>query len=317
MMNRQPISAKSGASRLLNLILQLLPISPLILIWLLTGCATVPKVKSSDPSLPEIDVLQLKENSDEALKLAQENKLDLQSLGSKVHELENQMSALGEEMANMPAAKLDELTHQMTMMTTQLRNLEDRISKMAAPISVKKELATFSPTSLDSSKKAATPTKPVKSDSLVTTDKPGAKPAVKSIPTPPAQPRKPPASDVEALLYKKAFDLYYGRDYAQSIIKFEELLQKFPASTYADNCFYWMGECQFALGNFAKAITAFRKVFTFKETEKADDAQLKLGYCYLRLGERKVATEEFKKIVSLYPESEYTERAKEELAKLE
>ena len=144
-----------------------------------------------------------------------------------------------------------------------------------------------------------------------------AKPAVKPVAAPPTLPRKPPASDVEALLYKKAFDLYYGRDYAQSIIKFEELLQKFPASMYADNCFYWIGECQFALGNFAKAITAFRKVFTFKETEKADDAQLKLGYCYLRLGERKQATEEFKKIVSLYPESEYTERAKEELAKLE
>jgi tol-pal system protein YbgF len=101
------------------------------------------------------------------------------------------------------------------------------------------------------------------------------------------------------------------------VAKFEELLSKFPASTYADNCHYWIGECQFAQGNFAKAVSSFRKVFTFPETEKADDAQLKMGYCHLRLGEKKQAAEEFKKVVSLYPDSEYTERAKEELAKLE
>jgi outer membrane protein assembly factor BamD (BamD/ComL family) len=71
------------------------------------------------------------------------------------------------------------------------------------------------------------------------------------------------------------------------------------------------------VGNFAKAVTAFRKVLAFQESEKADDAQLKLGYCYLRLGERRRAVEEFKKVVSLFPDSEYTERAKEELAKLE
>jgi TolA-binding protein len=71
------------------------------------------------------------------------------------------------------------------------------------------------------------------------------------------------------------------------------------------------------MGNFAKAVAAFNQVLAYAESEKADDAQLKLGYCYLRLGERKRAAAEFKKVVSLYPESEYTERAKEELAKLE
>jgi tol-pal system protein YbgF len=271
----------------------------------LTSCASAPKTRAGDPSLPEIDVLQLKENSDEALKLAQENKLDLQSLETKVRELENRMSSLGDELSNLPVSKVDELTQQMALMTEQLRNLEDRLAK-AGSMPVKKEMPTFSPTALDT---MAPKKGPAKADSTasVKTAKPATKPAA----------RKPPASEVEAQLYKKAFDLYYGRDYAQAIGRFEELLKKFPASTYADNCYYWIGECQFAQGNYAKAIVGFRKVFTFPETEKADDAQLKLGYCYLRLGDKKVAAEEFKKVVSLYPDSEYTERAKEELAKLE
>jgi tol-pal system protein YbgF len=281
---------------------------------LLGACASAPKRQSGDPSLPEIDVLQLKENSDEALKLAQENKLDLQSLEAKVREMENRLSSLGDELANLPVAKLDELTQQIAMMTEQLRNMEDRLAHMpvGGGVASKKEMATFSPTAIDSSKNPAAKITPGKSDSASS-----AKVSAKTSPASKTGTRKPPASDLEANLYKKGFDLYYGRDYAQAVIKFEELLSKFPASTYADNCFYWIGECQFAIGNFAKAITAFRKVFTFPETEKADDAQLKLGYCQLRLGERKLAAEEFKKVVSLYPDSEYTERAKEELAKLE
>lgn len=279
-------------------------------IGLLAACASAPKTHSGDPSLPEIDVLQLKENSDEALKLAQENKLDLQSLETKVRELENRMSSLGDELANLPVAKLDELTQQMTLMTEQLRSLEERLAKGGSGLGVKKDLSTFSPTQLDTS---GAKKNPVKGDSA------GIKPTAgaKASPAPKPAPRKPPASEVEAQLYKKAFDLYYGRDYGKAIGKFEELLQKFPVSTYADNCYYWIGECHFAMGNFAKAIAGFRKVFTFPETEKADDAQLKLGYCQLRLGDKKLAAEEFKKVVSLYPDSEYTERAKEELAKLE
>jgi tol-pal system protein YbgF len=272
---------------------------------LLAGCASSPTRRSGDPSLPEIDVLQLKENSDEALKLAQENKLEIQSLGTKVRELESRISSLGDELANLPVNKLDELTAQMSLMTEQLRGLEERLSKTPAQ-PVKKELATFGPTSLDTTAAKQAPAE-ARPD---TAGKAAAKNAKKAA-------RKPPASEAEAQLYKKAFDLYYGRDYAKAIATFETLLAKHPSSGYADNCNYWIGECQFAQGNFAKAITAFRKVFAFPETEKADDAQLKLGYCHLRLGDKKQAAEEFKKVVSLYPDSEYTERAKEELAKLE
>lgn len=291
-----------------------LGLAPALLVsWILSGCASAPNSRGGDPSLPEIDVLQLKENSDEALKLAQETKLEIQTLESKIKELEGRISSLGDEVAGLPLSKLEELSNQVSLVSEQLRSLEDRMSKVPAqPIAgPRKELSIFSPTAIDTGKKGpelppATPT-PAK----VAPGDTGKGKAAK----PPA--RKPTATDVEANLYKKAFDLYYARDYVNASQRFEDLLVKFPAGSYADNCRYWIGECHFAVGNFAKAVTAFRKVFAFPESEKADDAQLKLGYCYLRLGERKRAAEEFKKVVSLYPDSEYTERAKEELAKLE
>ena len=122
--------------------------------------------------------------------------------------------------------------------------------------------------------------------------------------------------ETEAQEYKKAADLYYGRKYSQAIKRFRELLNDYPNGTFADNSWYWIGECHFAQGNFAKAIASFQKVLTFPRTEKADDAQLKLGYCYLRMGERNQAAEEFQKVLSLYPSSEFAGRAKAELNKL-
>jgi tol-pal system protein YbgF len=285
----------------------------------LAGCASAPGSRGGDPSLPEIDVLQLKENSDEALKLAQETKLELQSLGSKVRELEGRISSLGDEVAGLPLSKLEELTQQVALVSEQLRTLEDRISKVPSqPPGARKELSIFQPGALDSSK-------PMPQELPPPAPVPGKAPAPTGETGKPKAPggadkqgaKKPNASEAEAGLYKQAFDLYYARDYQKAAVRFEELLQKYPNGTYADNCRYWIGECHFATGNFAKAVTAFRKVFTFPESEKADDAQLKLGYCYLRLGEKRRAAEEFKKVVSLYPDSEYTERAKEELAKLE
>ena len=201
----------------------------------------------------------------------------------------------------------------MALVSEQLRLLEERAARPAPGPRGKKGVSTFSPNPLEPG--AKTPAGSAKG--AAATAEPGAAKAAQAEAAPKAAPRKPPVSDAEAQLYKKAFDLYYAKDYPQAILKFEELTTKFPSGSYADNCQYWMGECHFAMGNFAKAITSFRKVLTFPETEKADDAQLKLGYCLLRLGERKRAAEEFKKVVSLYPDSEYLERAKEELAKLE
>ena len=59
------------------------------------------------------------------------------------------------------------------------------------------------------------------------------------------------------------------------------------------------------------ALAAFQKVFLFAKTEKDDDAQLKLGLCYLQLGDRESAMIEFKRLVVDYPESEYVVRAEE------
>ena len=134
----------------------------------------------------------------------------------------------------------------------------------------------------------------------------------------PAPARRAPQriSSDEASQCRLALDQYFGRNYAAAQKAFTDLQSKYPTGAYADNAEYWIGECRFALGDFTGALASFRKVFTYSGTEKADDAQLKIGFCYLRLNDRKKAEEEFRKLVSLYPSSEYVDRAQGEIDKL-
>lgn len=116
--------------------------------------------------------------------------------------------------------------------------------------------------------------------------------------------------------YQNALSEYYNRNYKLAIQLFEELLARYPNTSLSDNCRYWIGESYYALGNFNQAIIEFTKVFSFANSNKLDDAQLKLGLCYLRLGDRERARQEFERLISDYPNSEYVTKAQKYLSKL-
>jgi len=116
--------------------------------------------------------------------------------------------------------------------------------------------------------------------------------------------------------YQNALSEYYNRNYKLAIQLFEELLARNPSTSLSDNCRYWIGESYYGLGNFNQAIIEFTKVFSFNKSNKIDDAQLKLGLCYWKLGDRERARQELERLISDYPNSEYVEKAQQFLSKL-
>jgi len=89
--------------------------------------------------------------------------------------------------------------------------------------------------------------------------------------------------------YQRGLELYRSRNYESALTIFKELIQKNPNTTLSDNCQYWIGECYFALLNYDQAIVEFERVFTFADSNKGDDALLKLGVSYLKLEEKEQA----------------------------
>ncbi len=110
--------------------------------------------------------------------------------------------------------------------------------------------------------------------------------------------------------YRIALSHYYARRCREGIDLFNELLAIDMNNSLSDNCQYWIGECYYALKNFKKCIIEFEKVFTFSNSNKDDDAQLKLGLCYINLRDKERARSELNRLLTNYPKSEYVEKAK-------
>ncbi len=116
--------------------------------------------------------------------------------------------------------------------------------------------------------------------------------------------------------YQQAYELYRQKAYQQAIPEFIRVIEARPDGDLSDNAQYWIGECYYGMQNYNRAIVEFEKVFTFKNSNKDADAQLKLGLCYLNLGQRQKAREEFQRLVDFYPNSEYRSVATEYLRQL-
>ena len=117
--------------------------------------------------------------------------------------------------------------------------------------------------------------------------------------------------------YQEALQTYRNRSFHEAIQLFEILLTTDAGNSLSDNCQYWIGECYYGLGKYPEAIVAFEKVFSFSNSNKDDDAQLKLGLCQLRLDNKQRAKEEFQKLVDNYPTSEYVSVAKRFISQIQ
>ncbi|MCG8608533.1 tetratricopeptide repeat protein [bacterium] len=132
----------------------------------------------------------------------------------------------------------------------------------------------------------------------------------------PAPPKTTSTFDFK-LKYDQALRQYNARSYNEAIAIFSELLMADSEHSLSDNCQYWIGESYYGLQNYNQAISEFEKVFLFPNSNKVDDAQLKLGLCYMRLGDRVQAHAEFDRLLANYPNSEYKAAAQKYLGKLQ
>jgi TolA-binding protein len=114
--------------------------------------------------------------------------------------------------------------------------------------------------------------------------------------------------------YDYALSLYNNRQYRAALQEFDELVRMGGQPNLEDNCQYWKGECYYGLQEYNQAIIEFEKVFVYNNSNKYDDSQLKLGLCYLKLGNIEKARDEFQKLINNYPDSEYVYKAESYLS---
>lgn len=116
--------------------------------------------------------------------------------------------------------------------------------------------------------------------------------------------------------YKVGVQKYNERDYSAAETIFKSLMAQDPTNRLASNCQYWIGECEFATQNYENAVDAFQRTLEYSNSTKIDDALIMLGMSFEKINQRDVAKQYFEKLLTEYPESEYSGFAKKSIASL-
>ena len=93
-------------------------------------------------------------------------------------------------------------------------------------------------------------------------------------------------------------------------------MQTYASSTYAENASYWMADCYFKRGDYKTAVLRFDDVVARYPTGKrAPDALYRQGEALLHLGSGygRAAGKAFERVIQEYPDSARAPEAKKQL----
>jgi len=108
----------------------------------------------------------------------------------------------------------------------------------------------------------------------------------------------------EKAAYQLAFDSLKEGRYKKAKEQFSKFLKDYPASIYAGNAQYWLGEANYVTRNFTQAVNEFNQVLKLYPTSsKIPDAMLKLGYTHYELKQYSQARTVLQELRKLYPNS--------------
>lgn len=120
----------------------------------------------------------------------------------------------------------------------------------------------------------------------------------------------------EKLYYDAAFDLIKAKDFDKASQAFSAFLRKYPASPYAGNAQYWLGEVNLAKGDLQGAGQAFAKVSqAYPQHNKVPDSLYKLADVEVRLGNRDKANGILRQVIADYPNSSAAQLAQRQLSR--
>lgn len=125
-------------------------------------------------------------------------------------------------------------------------------------------------------------------------------------------------------LFIKAEKLFKKKKYTRALEDFKTLKEQFPKSKYQGPTQFYIAEIHFARKEYEEAIAAYQNFISFYPTNpEVPRAQYQLGMCYYKQittpdrdqTNTRRAIEEFAKVRTRYPDSEYSPRAVEKILK--
>ncbi|MCU0453638.1 MAG: tetratricopeptide repeat protein [Bacteroidetes bacterium] len=103
--------------------------------------------------------------------------------------------------------------------------------------------------------------------------------------------------------YQEGVALFNRRQYDDAHDWFARLLEGGIREDLADNCEYWLGECDFARRQWTQAVESFERVVALRGSNKRADALLMLGQSLQMLRQTSRARATYERLIREYPSS--------------
>jgi TolA-binding protein len=104
-------------------------------------------------------------------------------------------------------------------------------------------------------------------------------------------------------------------DYSGAISQLEQALQSAKDQNTVANCNYLLGECNFNLRDYARAIPYYKSVLSGK-SDKKDSATARIAEAYYRVGKTDEAKLAYQNLLKEFPKSAHSSKAKKMLQQL-
>lgn len=132
----------------------------------------------------------------------------------------------------------------------------------------------------------------------------------------PARPTAARPGDPQSL-YDAAYADYTHGNLDLAAVGFRQYLEEHPNTALTDNALYWLGECYYRQGKFARALEQFDQILArFAGGDQVASALLKKGYAYLEMGQRAQGIVQLQKVVCEHPGTDQAALARQRLAEL-
>lgn len=115
--------------------------------------------------------------------------------------------------------------------------------------------------------------------------------------------------------FEAAYALYKAENYQNAATAFRDFLKSYPQSVHEANVHYWMGNAYFLLKDCKNSVNSYQSLINkYQDHPRVPEAMLNIADCQLSLNNKTAARKTLKQLISQFPGSDASEKAKKRLA---
>jgi len=115
--------------------------------------------------------------------------------------------------------------------------------------------------------------------------------------------------------FETAYGFYRAESYREAALAFRDFLRQYPQSVHVANVYYWLGNADFIAREYEGSLADYGNLLKqFPDHPRVPEAMLNMAECQLSLKKKAAARGTLKELISKFPGSDASDKAKKRLA---